>query len=239
MVLPENPARAHLEKPSGFQSRTFMVIDFSTYADQSLNMSSFSANPTPSRSALHTLMPSVSSAFPWIFGSDCTSCATHDCVAFNSYHSFRALGILDLGAGSPTQIVGSGVVQTSLRTIGSSIDSAVSSVLHVQFFRSQLLSVSAMAKLCTRVRFDTHHAKRFWTNYYPKSDYSSSMQDSYPTRHLWHTNLLPVPSLESSSFKSLSIWHQRLANVDSSIISTMARLLVATEINNARTETSK
>lgn len=86
-----------------------------------------------------------------IIDSGCTSHVTYNQTAFISYHPFSSSRIVDLGADSKTEIVGSGSVSFLLKRNGSSVAGLIENVFHVPALRYQLLSVSAIAKrgICT------------------------------------------------------------------------------------------
>ena len=215
-------ARAHLDKPANAENKTLVATSSKQSTDDAQHFAiCLFSDPSKSSLALHSLTGNAPPCHHWILDSCCTSHVTYKRSAFTSYKLLPKPGTLDLGAGTNTEIIGTGDVTLWLRRNGSTVSCIIRNVLHVPQLRYQLLSVSTMAKRGIRSQFDEHEAALI-----QRSDLSvlatATQRNGLYTLDVAEPQTRPAPSDPHKALAaSLDTWHQRLAHVNAAGIKSM------------------
>eukprot|EP00171_Calliarthron_tuberculosum_P004153 IDg4153t1 len=150
----------------------------------------------------------------WILDSGCTSHMTFDRSAFITYSTTQPVSV-DFGAESNAQITGTGSIQLNLLVSGKSRRVTLENVKHVPELRFQLISISAIAQRGMQTEFDEEGARII-----RKIDQKVICSGSL-VKGLYSLDVAKDP--EKALTASIGRWHERLAHINFSGISSMVK----------------
>ena len=153
----------------------------------------------------------------WYVDSACTAHMTFDRSMFVSYRSVSDASV-EMGTKAKTRVVGSGEVVLQVEVNGQSEKCLLKNVLHVPQFEYSLISVSTSAKLGVSMTFDDVGCRMIRDgNNIASATLTSSM--------LYELNICRSDNskVHSAHVSTLSLWHQRMAHVNTRGIASMVK----------------